>query len=130
MKILISEDNLTKLKSLIRFFKNNFPEAELVYVDYAKASIIQLKENSDYDLLIQDMHLPIRSDSRIDTTGGLYVLNQLRRRLIETPVVVFSSEDQRYLLDDNNFNDIRSIVYGSENWINELKQVILDLRSK
>ena len=91
MKILISEDNYQKFKSILNVVLDVYPEAEVTRATYSKEGVVLLK-NKKFDFLIQDMFLPINSDSRIDSKGGIYALNKIKHRKIDVKYCVCSSD--------------------------------------
>ena len=114
MKILISEDNDYKYKGIEEYILDIIPETTITRVTYAKAGVMLLKNSTDYDLLIQDMQLPLMSDDRIDIEGGLYVLNQLKRLNIKIKTCICSSDAKAYdLIKEKGFNDVDFIEYNS-----------------
>ena len=114
MKILISEDNDYKYKGIEKYILDIDPLATITRVTYAKASVVLLKNSNDYDLLIQDMQLPLMSDDRIDIEGGLYVLNQLKRLNIKIKTCICSGDAKAYdLIKEKGFNDVDFIEYDS-----------------
>ena len=114
MKILISEDNDYKYKGIEEYILDIIPETSITRVTYAKAGVMLLKNSTDYDLLIQDMQLPLKIDDRIDIEGGLYVLNQLKRLNIKIKTCICSSDAKAYdLIKEKGFNDVDFIEYNS-----------------
>lgn len=127
LKILISEDNLYKLKNIQDTIEKQFNETNITSITYAKRTVMELIENNDYDILIQDMQLPLHSDDRIDQNGGLYVLNQLKRKKIDIKTIVCSSTiDSLEKLQNNGFDNVSFIKYDSIsiNWENDLTKLI------
>ena len=114
MKILISEDNDYKYKGIEEYILDIIPETTITRVTYAKAGVMLLKNSTDYDLLIQDMQLPLKIDDRINIEGGLYVLNQLKRLNIKIKTCICSSDAKAYdLIKEKGFNDVEFIEYNS-----------------
>lgn len=127
LKILISEDNLYKLKNIQDTIEKQFNETNITSITYAKRTVMELIENNDYDILIQDMQLPLHSDDRIDQNGGIYVLNQLKRKKIDIKTIVCSSTiDSLEKLQNNGFENVSFIKYDSIsiNWENDLTKLI------
>lgn len=125
-KILICEDSFHKFEGIERAIMNLFDEVEITRVSYAKAAIIELKENPEkYDYLIQDMQLPINSDSRIDIKGGIYVLHQIERREYKIKYCICSSDNSSYnTMVENGFEEIPFINYSSFEFRNDLKEFL------
>ncbi len=123
MKILISEDNDYKYKGIEKYILDIDPLATITRVTYAKASVNILTDINDYDLLIQDMQLPLKIDDRIDIEGGLYVLNQLKRLNIKIKTCICSSDAKAYdLIKEKGFNDVDFIEYNLLRWLETKKK--------
>lgn len=127
MKILICEDDERKFIGIQDVILASNPTAEIKWVKYSKAALNELISESEYDILIQDMQLPINSDSRIDPEGGLYVLNQLKYRQIRSDLkVCVCSSDEKYqqVLIDKGFDDIDFIYFASFSFVVEMNNFI------
>ena len=128
MKILISEDNDYKYKGIEKYILDIDQLATITRVTYAKAGVMLLKNSTDYDLLIQDMQLPLMSDDRIDIEGGLYVLNQLKRLNIKIKTCICSSDAKAYdLIKEKGFNDVDFIEYNSTYCLKSKFQELLNV---
>lgn len=127
MKILICEDNERKFIGIQDTILASNPTAEIKWVKYSKAALNELISETEYDILIQDMQLPINSDSRIDPEGGLYVLNQLKYRKIRPDLkVCVCSSDRKYqqVLIDKGFDAIDFIYFASFSFVVEMNNFI------
>lgn len=127
MKILICEDNERKFIGIQDVILASNPTAEIKWVKYSKAALNELISERKYDILIQDMQLPINSDSRIDPEGGLYVLNQLKHRKIRPDLnVCVCSSDEKYqqVLIDKGFDAIDFIYFASFSFVVEMNNFI------
>lgn len=127
MKILICEDDERKFIGIQDVILASNPTAEIKWVKYSKAALNELISETEYDILIQDMNLPINSDSRIDPEGGLYVLNQLKYRQIRSDLkVCVCSSDEKYqqVLIDKGFDDIDFIYFASFSFVVEMNNFI------
>ena len=127
MKILICEDDERKFIGIQDVILASNPTAEIKWVKYSKAALNELISESEYDILIQDMELPINSDSRIDPEGGLYVLNQLKHREIRPDLkVCVCSSDRKYqqVLIDKGFDAIDFIYFESFSFVVEMNNFI------
>lgn len=124
MKILISEDSNFKFEGIKRGIQSVLENAEIKRVITAKESVIELIHN-EYDILIQDMQLPINKNDRIDIKGGLYVLNQIKYRQIEVKHCICSSDEKSHqLMIEDKFSEIPFIDYSSNQFLNELKNFL------
>jgi hypothetical protein len=125
-RILICEDDNRKFEGIERTILRLFNEVEIKRVKYAKAAIIEIKENPDkYNFLIQDMQLPISSDDGIDTKGGIYVLNQIEYRQIDIKYCICSSDNSSYRsMIEAGYENIPFINYGSFQFSEDIKEFL------
>lgn len=129
MKILISEDTDEKYREIENCLKTILKDVEIKRVKYAKASVIELI-NNEYDILIQDMQLPLNIDSRIDIKGGEYVFNQLERRNIKIKFIFCSSDEVNFYKENNEEEYVNKPVsikfdYVYSNWRQQLIKEIV-----
>lgn len=125
IKVLISDDDTFKSESIRDVVLSVFPKAKITRVECAKASITELLNNK-YDILIQDMFLPINKNEAIDQKGGIYVLNQIKFREIEVKHCICSSDPISYkFMLEANFDKTPFInfssIYFKEGLINFFK---------
>lgn len=121
MKILISDDDDFKAGCIEEVVLVVYPKATIVRTKFAKAGILELIKNSDYDILIQDMFLPINENERIDNKGGIYVLEQMKYRDIDVKTCVCSSDSISYkYMVDKNFRNTPFIDFSSFQFRNDL----------
>lgn len=120
LDILISEDNFKKFRDIQSTIRDNFKDLEITFIheSYAKKTVLEClkwKDENPYDILIQDMQLPMHSDDyHIDPNGGIYVLNQLIiRDCLPYTIVCSSSNDTKQKLLDNKFEFIKFVKYDS-----------------
>ena len=120
MKILISDDCDIKSKDIKESILQIYPNAEITIVNYAKAGLKELIRE-EYDYLIQDMFLPIHFEERIDTRGGIYILNQLKFRGIKVKSCICSSDkvSQSYMME-SGFSETPFINYSSNYFTEDL----------
>lgn len=91
-KIINIEDSVGKHWDINRALAwNRYPEAELATNAETGIAMIEkaIADGKPYDLLITDMHYSVNGVD--DTKAGLYVIEELKRRGIEIPVIVCSS---------------------------------------
>lgn len=91
MNIIIIDDDLYKTNC----FKNCLTEEDnLSSFTNFRDGMIELVDNSKkYDLLVLDLSFPFYEDSQIETNLGLGVLRELRRKKLEIPTVIYSSNN-------------------------------------
>ena len=111
MKILIVEDDQNKLQHLSNHIKESYPQAEITG---KKSYHSGLKEvlNNKYNLVILDMSMPTYDITPSEPGGrprvfaGREVLLQMRRKGIETPIIVvtqfetFGDGEDRMSIDE------------------------------
>lgn len=113
IKVLISDDDTFKSESIRDVVLSVFPKAKITTVECAKSSITELLNNK-YDILIQDMFLPINKNEAIDQKGGIYVLNQIKFREIEIKHCICSSDSISYkFMLEANFDKTPFINFSS-----------------
>lgn len=111
MKILISEDRDSKFAKIKACLESEFSEVEIVRCTAAKETVLELINNNTYDVLIQDMQLPLNKNDRIDPNGGIYVFHQLERRHIKIKFIFCSSEDVSFHPDVKTFNQMQKVLF-------------------
>ena len=113
IKVLISDDDTFKSESIRDVVLSVFPKAKITRVECAKDSVVELLNNK-YDILIQDMFLPINKNEAIDQKGGIYVLNQIKFREIEIKHCICSSDSISYkFMLEANFDKTPFINFSS-----------------
>lgn len=120
MKILISEDNDMKFDRIAHCLLKHNPDIQIERVTYAKGSIITLKEpDHGFDILIQDMQLPINQNERIDIKGGEFAVTQLKYRKVKIKIIFCSSAEV-------DFEGVESVLfdYCSSDWKDKLIEFI------
>ena len=114
MTILIIDDDINKVK---RIEKSLLDITIRPYdTTHAKTFIDakRLLKEFSYDLIICDMQFPNRIGSGIIADNGIKVLEYLKRKGIETTIVIASSSDTvDTLLADRGFSHIPSIKASS-----------------
>lgn len=113
IKVLISDDDKFKFETIRDVVLNTFSKVEITRVECAKDSVVELLNNK-YDILIQDMFLPINKNEAIDQKGGIYVLNQIKFREIEIKHCICSSDPISYkFMLEANFDKTPFINFSS-----------------
>lgn len=119
--VIIVDDYENKRKdikeSLTRFFGKDTIFKEYEYFNKAIREILEMKDeinsNPENYLLILDMCFPHLSDTMPETDMGLHFLFNLKRRNINIPVIMCSSEeiDESLLVEYDNI--LGSVEYDS-----------------
>jgi CheY-like chemotaxis protein len=148
MRILLVEDDEIKRNQIINYL---YQSEESIQIETAKSVQSGLKHivSGEFDLIILDMTLPtfdISADEdggRPRAYGGRELLAQMKRRIIETPVLVvtqfdrFGKEPELLTLEEldkqlkGSFeNYIGSVYYSSafDNWKTILTESITVLK--
>lgn len=91
-KIINIEDSIGKHWDINRaLIWNGYPAAELAKNAENGLAMIEaaIAEGNPFELLITDMHYPVNGLD--DPKAGLFVIEELKRRGIEIPIIVCSS---------------------------------------
>lgn len=91
-KIINIEDSIGKHWDINRALGwNGYPDAELATTAEEGIHMIEkaIDDGEPFELLITDMHFSVNGVD--DTKAGLYVIEELKRRGIEIPIIVCSS---------------------------------------
>lgn len=143
MKTIIIEDYMTKFNEIKQFFKskNIQVEGKHSYLSGLKEIIV-----NKYDLIILDMSLPnydIKISERSGkerTYGGLDILHEIKRRKIESKVIIItqfdsfgeigekkSLEQLRLEIKSHNFENFKGLIHydaSSNDWEKELGKLL------
>lgn len=146
MKILIIEDDESKIKQLSKFLDENIVDCDYQHKMSFQSGIRELLKNN-YDLILLDMTMPMYDKSEYEHGGnteafaGEKILNEMRRRRIKVKTIVVTmfesfGENSVFTLNElteklkKKFADtfIDSVYYNaSENkWSQELKKLLQD----
>jgi CheY-like chemotaxis protein len=98
MKILIVEDNQSKLDHITNFIRSKFDNS---FVSNRRSFQTGLKEIQDvtYDIILLDMSMPTYDISPTEAGGakktfaGMDILRQMQRKGITTPVLIVTQFD-------------------------------------
>lgn len=91
-RIINIEDSVGKHWAIDRALTwNGYPESELATNAETGIAMIEqaISEGNPYELLITDMHFSV--DGVDDTKAGLYVIEELKKKSIQLPIIVCSS---------------------------------------
>ncbi len=98
MKILIVEDNIKILKSIKNELKKEF---DVDICTEGEEAVYKIEQNI-YDLVILDIMIPKKS--------GIEVLKEIRKRYIETPVIILTAKEE---LDDK----VKAFSIGANDYV-------------
>lgn len=93
MKILNIEDTTEKHMAIsreIRRYKSAIIDRAIDGKEGIEKIEKAINEGKAYDLLVIDMHFPV--DGILDELAGEYVINELKRKNIDVPVMIFSTK--------------------------------------
>lgn len=92
-KVLNFEDTMTKHVAVLRALN----KCGIRMVDHATTAMeglamieLAIEEGQPYDLIVSDMYFPIFPHER-ETQAGMYVIEELKNRQIDVPIIVCSS---------------------------------------
>jgi CheY-like chemotaxis protein len=145
MKVLIVEDDQNKLRQLVNFIKEKYPNTELSEKRSYQSGLREIS-NVTYNLLILDMSMPTfeitpkESGGRPRAFAGKEVLSQMTRRHINVPVIIvtqfetFGDGENKKSLEElrNELEELRDPKYkgtiyysaGQDSWKTELSSYI------
>lgn len=101
MNFLLVEDEISKERNIVSFLQSHFGSAITISVARSiNTAKVELK-NKSFDYVLLDMTLPLfdntdllNSDSNeFDTFGGIAVLDEIDRRLLNSRVIVITAFD-------------------------------------
>lgn len=98
MKVLIIEDNESKISKLREFLDDRFPETSIAIAKSYQSGVKALQQGP-YDLVLLDMTMPTfdlvedNKGGRLRAFAGRDVLSKMKRRNMSYPVVVFTRFD-------------------------------------
>lgn len=148
-RVLIIEDDKTKIERLIIFFE----EDDIIIEQSFQKGLLQLKNNlNHFDFLILDMTIPLWEKGSNDLGGnyeqfgGEKILREMKRRNLRLPTILFTMFDifptkngtltfeeiNTHYLD--KFNDFYKggVLFNSEedNWKDDLKKLIIKIKNE
>ena len=119
MKALILDDSPFKLAKITRILQNcNIKSVECVTDQESGLELMEesIKQGEPFELIVTDMHYPLKSGAEADTRAGQKLLEQMRSKGISIPVIVCSS-----------LNFSLPGVLGTV-WYNEIRDIEEDFR--
>lgn len=146
-KVLIIEDDLTKIMRLKEYFSNDIITLEESY----QSGVSELKKNyKQYDFLILDMTIPLWEKGKNDLGGnyeqfgGEKILREMKRKDLVLPTIlftmfdVFPTNDGALTFDELNrkYERLFEGIYmgavlfktNEDNWIEKLDKLILNIK--
>lgn len=128
-KVLNIEDTVLKHAAISRALKKaGIPNVDLASNAEDGIAMIEeaIKSGESYELLVTDMIFPINSNDKEESEAGMYVIEKLKEKNIELPIVMCSSG--RYRIPEIE----RCIFYNerSGDLDGDISRVVNDLRTK
>ena len=141
MRVLIIEDNQTKLQTVRKYLKQNYSDMDIHDAISFTAGLRRIYD-SDWDLILLDMTLPVYDINQLDSggekkpTAGKEIMKRMQHRKKIIPVIVITQFDT---FGDNNvtidtlnaeftesMSDIwrGTVSYDKSSWQTELKKLI------
>lgn len=124
MKVLNFEDNVFKHSNIVKALKKN-GISDVTWVKSIEDGLEEIEDADEpYDLIISDMHYPVKSRGESDFSAGEKLIEILREKNIDIPVIICSS--MRIYIPG---------MYGTvwyderSEWREELKKLITELQS-
>ena len=146
--MLFVEDNEIKKLNVGKFLVELFPDSKIDYAGSLMGGVKKVRRSS-YDLIILDMTLPNYEQSTTSRGGGMHplggieFLRQLKRRRIETKVIVVTQYETfgspPFERDLNDLNKEMSVSFPNNyvgavyyhatiaDWAEHLKKMIGDI---
>lgn len=126
MKVLIIDDDIQKLNTIIRTIKEVEDNCSIDNAVYGKEAL-RLMKNKRYDLLIVDLNLPFTEIDEPTEDGGKKVVNEIYRNIkkIYVPNYIVGLTSFKEIINDY-FNVWKVFHYESNNtkWVGNLKKIL------
>ena len=107
--VILLEDNIYKamdIKSALRFCGIN--DRDVIWEKYQDVGFERIQEyarqNTPIQLIITDMHYPLRAGAESDWEAGFKLLKRLKQEELDVPVIICST---------GNFESVASEVLGT-----------------
>jgi len=146
-KVLIIEDDITKIARLKEFFSSD----SITLKESYQSGVSELKKNfKEYDFLILDMTIPLWGKGNNDLGGnyeqfgGEKVLREMKRKKIFLPTILFTMFDVFPTNDgaltfkelNQKYNEafeefyIGAVLFktNEDNWIEKLYKLIIEIK--
>lgn len=141
MKLLIIEDNHSKLNELKKFIKHNYPVGTIHDALSYTAGLRRIYDE-EWDVILLDMSLPIYDMNQQDAGGdkkpvaGKEIMKRMLHKNIIVPTVVVTQFDtfgeSGITIDslnkefENTMKEIwkGTVNYGNATWTNDLKSIM------
>lgn len=126
MRVLHLEDNAMKQAAIQRVLSRG-GETEVVWeknvADGIEAVEDSIMDHTTFDLIITDMHYPVKSGAKAEWDAGEQFIAKMQAKKIQTPIIVCSSLNEK-------IPNIYGNVWYQENrdWESELLDLIKKLQ--
>lgn len=119
MNFLIIDDDEYKVNNLTKYFHKDDSYTIKKSYNSGLRELINNKNNI-YDCIILDMNFPIFDNEQVEVNTGLDVLCELERKIINIPIVIYSSAT----VDVSKYkNIIEYILYDNYNFTNKINSI-------
>lgn len=114
--VLLIEDNVYKAIDIERALESCGVK-NITRVGYLEDAIEKMEETDSFNLIVTDMRYPLHRGERKNVEAGFKMIEYLKNRKIEIPIVICSTSNYETVTD----------VFGSV-WYNELNDIKRDFR--
>lgn len=91
MKVLNFEDNVYKHSGIVKVLKR-LGITDVTWVKSVEDGIDEIEDSKEpFDLIISDMHYPVKSRGESDFSAGEKLIDTLRDKGLDIPVIICSS---------------------------------------
>ncbi|KOP38376.1 response regulator [Flavobacterium sp. WLB] len=130
ISILIVDDDLNKISSIINTVKEVFSETLSIKQASCVQEAIENLQNKEFHLLITDLQMPLKYDDQPNNNGGNMLIKQLykSKNRVNVPMYIVGLTQFEEL--KNNFEGIWKIWHfdsSSEIWKNNLRDLIFHI---
>lgn len=129
MRVLIVDDSSTKIANIIKVIKETVNKGLQVETVLDSVSAQRILRQTNFDLLLIDFLLPIRSGERPIESGGKQLVNEIeRKRTLNSPKYIVGITQYEEHID--RFPEIwNSLHYSnSSEWKKKLKRIISHIK--
>lgn len=119
MNFLIIDDDEYKVANFTRYLSST--DTYTIKKSYNSGlRELLLNKAMNYDCLILDMNFPIFDNEQVEENRGLWVLNELKRKKNDIPVIIYSSK----FVNTSQYKNVEDyILYEGYDLTNRIKSI-------